>query len=161
MHPDIVKFPNEQFYGGRIKTSYLENKLTQNIVPFQIIHVDGNEKKINNSFNNTNEIEKVIQCVNDLLKSFHDVVVITPYNAQLYELKKKLNVPVHTVDSFQGREADAVVLSTVRSGNTVGFWKDYRRVNVALTRAKHVMRIIGDTKTWKKDNSPLSSLVSN
>ena len=55
---------------------------------------------------------------------------------------------IHTVDSFQGREADAVILTSVRT-NSLGFWSDYRRLNVAMTRAKHVLRIIGNTESWK------------
>ena len=88
-----------------------------------------------------------------------EIVIITGYSAQLELLKRKFKY-VHTVDSFQGREANAVILSTVRSGNSIGFWKDYRRVNVALTRAKHVLRIVGNTHTWKKDKCSLTDLVT-
>ena len=63
------------------------------------------------------------------------------------------------MDSFQGREADAIILTTVRTGNTMGFWNDYRRLNVALTRAKHCLRIIGHTNSWKKSNNKLSALL--
>merc|ERR1712232_550476 len=66
---------------------------------------------------------------------------------------------VNTVDSFQGQEADAVLLSLVRSNErgVVGFLSDYRRLNVAVTRArKHVM-IVGDASTISCD-SMLGSL---
>ena len=57
---------------------------------------------------------------------------------------------MHTVDSFQGREADAVVLSVVRT-DTSGFWDDARRLTVALTRAKHILRVVGNCDLWKNE----------
>ena len=65
------------------------------------------------------------------------------------------NVAVHTLDSFQGKEADVIILSTVRTGNHIGFWNDYRRLNVGLTRAKHILRVIGNTDTWNTQEGPL------
>jgi hypothetical protein len=91
------------------------------------------------------------------------VGVITPYSAQktlICHLLSKRGVPedaceVDTVDGFQGREMDAIVLSTVRSsrgggsgpGETIGFVSDKRRMNVALTRARHCLLIVGDSET--------------
>eukprot|EP00928_Gymnodinium_smaydae_P010815 TRINITY_DN14075_c0_g1_i5.p1 TRINITY_DN14075_c0_g1~~TRINITY_DN14075_c0_g1_i5.p1 ORF type:complete len:1165 (-),score=301.36 TRINITY_DN14075_c0_g1_i5:79-3573(-) len=100
-----------------------------------------------------------------------DITVITPYNRQVELLvarfaedpecsKLGLERPrVNTVDSFQGQEADAVLLSLVRSNErgVVGFLADYRRLNVAVTRArKHVM-LVGDAGTIATD-SMLASL---
>ena len=62
---------------------------------------------------------------------------------------------IHSVDSFQGKEADAVILTTVRTEN-LGFWSDYRRLNVAMTRAKHIFRIVGNTESWNE--GPLNDL---
>mgnify|MGYP003918237553 FL=1 len=64
------------------------------------------------------------------------------------------NVRVDTIDSFQGQEADVVYISLVRSNDRqeVGFLKDYRRMNVALTRAKRGLFIIGDTATLGQDD---------
>ncbi|CAJ1458896.1 unnamed protein product [Effrenium voratum] len=97
------------------------------------------------------------------------ITVITPYNRQVEQLRGdfldpeaeqlKLSPRVSTVDSFQGQEADAVLISLVRSNEhgVVGFLSDFRRLNVAVTRArKHVM-IVGDASTISKD-SILSSL---
>ena len=94
---------------------------------------------------------------------FDNIVIIAPYKAQCSFLKNNLkkynltenDVEIHTLDSFQGKEADVIILSTVRSGDNIGFWNDYRRLNVGLTRAKHILRIVGNTKTWKKTNGPL------
>ena len=98
----------------------------------------------------------MVELYQQFKKEFNDVIVISPYQAQC-SLLKDLNkdIEIHTVDSFQGREADVVILTTVRTSN-MGFWHDYRRLNVAMTRAKHVLRIVGNTDAWK--NGPLKEL---
>ena len=57
-----------------------------------------------------------------------------------------------------GRRAEG---GGVRSGKSIGFWQDRRRLNVALTRAKHVLRIVGSIPTWKKSNSIMTTLANN
>ena len=69
------------------------------------------------------------------------------------------DLQIHTVDSFQGKEADAVIMTTVRSGNNVGFWNDYRRLNVGMTRAKHILRIVGNLDCWENTQGPLNKLA--
>jgi superfamily I DNA and/or RNA helicase len=72
------------------------------------------------------------------------VVVLCPYLAQCRAaLARGTGVPVHSVDSFQGREADVVVLSIVRRGDACGFWEDARRLVVATTRARTHMVVVG------------------
>ncbi len=67
---------------------------------------------------------------------------------ELRKIGVSSKVQVHTVDSFQGSEADIVILSFVRSGgSSVGFLSDFRRLNVALTRAKRVLLAFGNAKT--------------
>ena len=158
MHPDIVAFPNKEFYGNQLQTEY--KGIDCSLPAFKVVHVDGTEEKMGTSFCNRAEIVQIEKLVSELKQTFDekDIVIITPYTGQLGLLRKQFKY-VHTVDSFQGREASAIILSTVRAKNTVGFWKDYRRVNVALTRAKHVLRIVGNTHTWKKDVCSLSKLV--
>ena len=91
------------------------------------------------------------------------VGVITPYQAQrrsiLRECQSRLNseeqqqfqkaVKVNTVDSFQGQEKDIIIVSTVRANSRrqVGFLNDERRVNVTLTRAKHLLIVVGHGDT--------------
>jgi superfamily I DNA and/or RNA helicase len=78
--------------------------------------------------------------------------VIAPYAAQVRLLRDRLGVPgleVDSVDGFQGREKEAVVLSLVRSNpeGEVGFLADVRRMNVALTRARRKLLVLGDSAT--------------
>ena len=81
-----------------------------------------------------------------------DIAVIAPYAAQARVLRDLLPIEgleIDTVDGFQGREKEAVFLSLVRSNDMaeVGFLADIRRINVALTRARRFLRIIGDSAT--------------
>ena len=78
--------------------------------------------------------------------------IITPYAAQarlLRELLRGDEVEIDTVDGFQGREKEAILISLVRSNDTqeVGFLADVRRMNVAMTRARRKLVIIGDSAT--------------
>ncbi len=96
-----------------------------------------------------------------------NIGVITPYNSQRIELGRQFKdalgekcrnmVEISTVDGFQGREKNAIVVSLVRAhGRGVGFLKDLRRMNVALTRARHYLCVIGHEATlvanteWEK-----------
>jgi superfamily I DNA and/or RNA helicase len=81
-----------------------------------------------------------------------DIAVIAPYAAQVRLLRELLAVPgleIDSVDGFQGREKEAVVLSLVRSNSKgeIGFLSDMRRMNVALTRARRKLLVIGDGAT--------------
>ena len=63
-------------------------------------------------------------------------------------------VTVNTIDSFQGQERDVIYLSLVRSNDRseIGFLKDYRRMNVAMTRARMKLVVIGDSATLGNDS---------
>lgn len=82
-----------------------------------------------------------------------DIAVITPYSAQVDRLRRRFadirRLEVDTVDGFQGREKEAVVISLVRSNDRreVGFLADRRRMNVAITRARRQVTVIGDSAT--------------
>jgi superfamily I DNA and/or RNA helicase len=80
------------------------------------------------------------------------IAVIAPYAAQARLLRQELPIEgleIDTVDGFQGREKEAVVISLVRSNATgeIGFLSDTRRMNVALTRARRKLIVIGDSAT--------------
>lgn len=156
MHPLIAQFSNQHYYNNQLKTDYhFDFKLP----PIQIININGQEEKVNNSYHNLSEVEQLNQEYQLLKDIFKEVIVISPYQAQCNLIKQNNpEIPVHTIDSFQGKEAEAVLITTVRSGKTVGFWNDYRRLNVAMTRAKHILRIIGDISTWQLENGPLNQL---
>ena len=87
----------------------------------------------------------------------NDIAVIAPYAAQVRWLRQNSEydqLEVDTVDGFQGREKEAVVMCTVRSNNKgeVGFLSDARRMNVALTRARRKLVVIGDSATLGADD---------
>lgn len=103
------------------------------------------------------------------------IAVLTPYARQVELLKRMLSsssssskskgatIEVSSIDGFQGREADVVVLVTVRSNATgeIGFLRDARRLNVALTRARAGVIVVGDRETLARGGSSSSSMSSS
>ena len=92
-----------------------------------------------------------------------DVGVISPYRAQVQYLRKLLKkreyfkpfrhlISVNTVDGFQGQERDIILISLVRSNDEgqIGFLRDLRRMNVAITRARMKLIILGDAPTMTR-----------
>ena len=168
MHPDIVYFPNKEYYDSKLKTQF-DDKNSKKISPYSIINVNCQETRQGTSYENQIEAQIVLQLAQKLVQNYSDIVIIAPYKAQCELLITLLNknnnnnnnnnnIQVHTLDSFQGREADVVLLSVVRT-NKLGFWDDERRLNVGLTRAKHVLRIVGNTDKWT--TGPLQSLKND
>ncbi|OMJ22017.1 DNA polymerase alpha-associated DNA helicase A [Smittium culicis] len=121
-----------------------------------------------NSKLNNGEAELVLSHVKLLCEAgvnMSDIAVISPYNAQVYEIKQSLSqsypeIEVGSVDGFQGREKEAVIISLVRSNpeGNVGFLSDYRRINVAITRPRRHLCIIGNSETLSMHNEFLSEL---
>jgi len=108
------------------------------------------------------EAATVIQIVNDLLSpgdlSPEDIGVISPYAGQVRLIRTMIDgeidgLEVKSVDGYQGREKEIIVLSTVRANEAgkVGFLSNYRRLNVALTRAKRGLIVVGDDRTLRND----------
>lgn len=126
------------------------------------------ERRVGGSYINEGEAKTAMAHVKMLLKAgvrAKDIVVISPYAAQVRLLRSMIAetledfaddrvVDVSSVDSFQGREAECVIISTVRSNGAgrVGFLSDSRRMNVAVTRGKRQVAIIGDDQTIKSDD---------
>jgi len=81
--------------------------------------------------------------------------IISPYSGQVTAAKEVLSKPlrISTIDSFQGQEKENIIVSLVRSNDDgdIGFLKDYRRMNVAITRAKEQLYVIGDSATIGAD----------
>ena len=97
----------------------------------------------------------VNQCKND---TTIDIGIISPYKQQVMymreelaneEFGKHISIDINTIDSFQGQERDVIYISLVRSNEKgeIGFLSDYRRMNVAMTRAKKKLVIVGDSAT--------------
>lgn len=98
--------------------------------------------------------------VNELKFGHCDIGIISPYSGQVKLLGDKLQsrearhrVEVCTVDGYQGREAEVIILSTVRNNcrREVGFLRDWRRLNVALSRARVLLIVVGDENTLASD----------
>jgi len=157
MHPEISKFPNQEFYNGELEDVNVDKPVKK---PYQVMQVDGKEVEDRTSYSNSKEVEVCMSLVGNLSKEYGNIVIITPYSAQCrLLLSKQLGVPIHTIDSFQGKEADCVIVSMVRTGSDVGFWSDSRRLTVALTRAKYKLVIVGNAKSWKTE--PLVKMYQN
>ncbi|TNE45812.1 MAG: AAA family ATPase [Deltaproteobacteria bacterium] len=110
------------------------------------------------STSNPQQAERTVAEVKRLLGrgiSPGDVAIITPYNAQVRRLREQLRpemeagLEVGSVDGFQGREKEAIVIDMVRCNddNEIGFLADTRRMNVALTRARRFLLVLGDSAT--------------
>lgn len=145
MHPEIARFPNNTFYNGELRTEHSDAATA--LRPYIVVNVDHDCEQVGTSYVNSAEVEVCVSLVRELEEEFAKVVVVCPYQAQTRELIARGVNNVHTIDSFQGQEADAVVLSVVRN-EEIGFWAEERRLNVALTRAKHVLRVVGSSLRW-------------
>jgi predicted DNA helicase len=171
MHADIMTFSSQEFYDGSLEAApavrehllsdlpgVQATELTETPVAFvdtagasydESLEPDGDSRM------NPAEAEVVAQKVQALLAAGvgpTDIAVITPYAAQARWLRERLKMPeveVDTVDGFQGREKEAVVVSLVRSNREgeIGFLSDVRRMNVALTRARRKLIVVGDSAT--------------
>jgi superfamily I DNA and/or RNA helicase len=142
--------------------------------PYSFIHINGVERKGRcGSYSNHEECVKIVEIVETLRTKArgtdwdsHDRLrIITFYSAQAVEIKrllakKRMNkVLVATVDSSQGCEADIVLVSFTRSNNkkgvlqAAGFLADDRRINVAITRARHQLICVGNALTLGSEGS--------
>ncbi|KAG0096892.1 hypothetical protein BGZ93_003805 [Podila epicladia] len=111
---------------------------------------------------NRGEANTVVDYVRGLMDSGvppEDIAIITPYSAQNALLRQMLkedypDIEIGTVDGFQGREKQAVILTLVRSNDEgeVGFLSDRRRLNVAMTRAKRHLCVVGNSETLSKND---------
>jgi superfamily I DNA and/or RNA helicase len=106
------------------------------------------------SRHNPSEAELALRYVERLVSSGvspDQIAIITPYSAQVRALRelRELPVEINSIDGFQGREKEAVIISLVRANRQgdIGFLADTRRMNVALTRARRKLIIIGDSAT--------------
>ena len=171
MHAAIQDFSSMEFYDAELEADEAvrdhllcelagveQKSLTQQPVHFIDTAGAGYEEEIEpngESRLNPQEAELVTEKVRELLDAGlppSDIAVITPYSAQVRLLRQTIKedgLEIDSVDGFQGREKEAVVISLVRSNSDgeIGFLRDIRRMNVALTRARRKLIVIGDSAT--------------
>ena len=168
MNSLLMKFPNEEFYNNGLKSDSSvddinikdildshQNEEALLFVDTSSIDMDG-ETHLKDSKSIINEIEAEISVsiCEDYLNDgvdVDDIGIISPYADQVKIIQEMTPVEVKTVDGFQGREKEIIIISTVRSNENgnIGFLKDLRRLNVAITRAKRKLIIIGNKDTLK------------
>jgi superfamily I DNA and/or RNA helicase len=171
MHAAIMEFSSQDFYEGRlIAHESVRNHLLPDLpgiaaTPLTATPVhffdtagagwDEELEPDGESRRNRGEAQFVVDRVKELLAagiSPRAIGVITPYAAQVRLLREMLAIEgleIDSVDGFQGREKEAIVISLVRSNTQgeIGFLADERRMNVALTRARRKLIVIGDSAT--------------
>ncbi|KAF7849138.1 hypothetical protein BT93_L1208 [Corymbia citriodora subsp. variegata] len=190
MHPSISLFPTSNFYqnqilnGPNVKSkSYIKSHLPWPMFgPYSFINIpDGREQIADDgcSLRNPVEVEVISRIVRNLYRAWNGsdedltVGVISPYAAQVAAVQVKFGkkydniqgfmVKVRSVDGFQGGEEDIVIMSTVRSNSreNIGFLSNSKRTNVALTRARYCLWILGNEKTLRKSKSIWEALVDD
>ncbi len=171
MHNQILQFSNVEFYSGQLKSheSVKDRKLGSDKKAFQLIDTIGTgyEEEYNQdqkSFKNEGEYfiisEHIYQSKENMLGA--SIGIISPYAEQVSMIIEKietddhfknLDVEVNSIDGFQGQEKDVIYISMVRSNpaGNIGFLADHRRLNVAMTRAKKKLIIVGDMLTLGQD----------
>lgn len=165
MNSLIMEFSNRKFYEGKleahesVKDWHLES--SPQVVEFIDTAGCGFEEQAaedSDSKCNPEEVRLLGLHLGQLAPQPTDSVgIISPYRAQVELLQEAFpdrpGISVNTIDSFQGQERDIIYISLVRSNNRseIGFLKDYRRMNVAMTRARKKLVIIGDSATLGND----------
>lgn len=157
MNKAIMNFPSLKFYNNQLHAHPLvANRLLHaGDLPFTFIDTAGagyDEQPEGTSSTNPDEAAFILRHIEVMNYSGVSVAVIAPYAAQVNLLKTLLQgiaVEANTVDGFQGQERDVVYISLTRSNteSAIGFLSDYRRMNVAMTRAKLKLVIVGDGAT--------------
>ncbi|XP_016157979.1 PREDICTED: probable helicase senataxin isoform X2 [Ficedula albicollis] len=187
MHPDICLFPSNYVYGRTLKTakSVEENRCSSEwpFQPYLIFDVaDGREERDNDSYSNPREVKLVMELIRTIKEKRKDlglrrIGIITPYSAQKKKIQEQLdsvfknNSPgeVDTVDAFQGREKDCIIVSCVRANSSegstlahvqasstkgsIGFLASLQRLNVTITRARFSLFILGRLQTLMEDKN--------
>lgn len=153
----IAGFSSSYFYDNKlISPSHLQNTGTH------ITFIDTAGSGFNeehgadgSSLQNKGELDIVLKLLETEQLDLASTAFISPYSGQVAAAKELLpkNMRISTIDSFQGQEKENIILSLVRSNDDgdIGFLKDYRRMNVAITRAKEQLFIIGDSATIGAD----------
>lgn len=188
MHPTIALFPCAEFYGGRLENAQSTIDRDRReigtgpaalpIAPLRFFHVQGREELgSSHSLCNNKEVEAIFCIFSRLVALSGDdenlaknVGIIALYNEQVTRLRQRFkragygNVDISTVDGFQGREKEIIFLSCVRGCNNeggLGFLRDERRINVAITRARDALYVVGCSGTLAKHNAMWAKLIDS
>ncbi|KAG8858629.1 DEAD-box type RNA helicase [Serendipita sp. 411] len=189
MHPDISRLPSTLFYGGRlqdgpemaIKTAQPWHESTA-LGIYRFFNVLGTEIQadLGHSQWNQAEVQAAVNLYQKLRSDFptvnfdYRIGIISMYRAQLSKLREAFSsrfgrdvlskVDFNTVDGFQGQEKDIIILSCVRAGvnvTSIGFLSDARRMNVAITRCRSSLYILGHASTLKRSDVLWANIVSD
>jgi superfamily I DNA and/or RNA helicase len=174
MNKAIMGFSSKEFYSGKLKAhkSVANRSLFPGDVPLSFVDTAGcgyDEKQEGTSTANPEEAAFLFKHLHRLVgelagyyqaENFPTIAVISPYKEQIRILNQLLQdspelmvytdkIAVNTIDSFQGQERDVVYISLTRSNTEgeIGFLNDIRRMNVAMTRARKKLVVIGDSST--------------
>jgi len=177
MNHAIMAYSSRVFYNNALKahTSVANHLLFTGDLPMVFIDTAGcgfDEKPAGTSVANPEEaaflfsyLEKLVTKLEEHYKAadFPSIAVVSPYREQIRLLKEQLHnapalhvygdsISVNTIDSFQGQERDLVMIGLTRSNSegVIGFLADIRRMNVAMTRARKKLVIIGDSATLSR-----------
>ncbi|KAK7300604.1 hypothetical protein RJT34_11452 [Clitoria ternatea] len=188
MHPSISKFPSKEFYGQKLSDASFVREINYNkrflegkmYTSYSFINISKGREQSNheNSLFNKIEVAAISEIIARLKKECVktkkkvSIGIISPYKAQVREIQEKLkqyisvsdshfSISVRSVDGFQGGEEDIIIFSTVRSNvsGNVGFLSNRQRANVALTRARYCLWILGNATTLMNSNSVWRNLV--
>ena len=190
MADPIMQWPNNTFYGGKLcagpgvghqslaKLPGVKKDLLITTKQILLLDTAGKMKQkgrdspiFKGSLHNPGESVAVGDVINNLIRSgvrSTQIGVITFYALQVDTIKQHLSsnnlssIKVSSVDGFQGQEKEVIILSAVRSNNKgiIGFLKEERRLNVAITRAKKLLVVVADKRTLQSDNT-FNSLFSH
>ena len=175
MNEQIMRFSSDWFYGGQVESApqikFRGILDYDNPIEWERTEVTTGETFVGESFGRINkeEAELTLQKLEAyyhkigkerVLEERIDVGIISPYRAQVQYLRRLIGkreffksyrhlISVNTVDGFQGQERDVILISLVRSNDEgqIGFLNDLRRMNVAITRARMKLIILGDVDT--------------
>jgi ATP-dependent RNA/DNA helicase IGHMBP2 len=164
MNEKIMQFPSDWFYESKLNAheSNKHHQLDDNVIQFIDTAGTGYEEELLTApygICNTQEGNLVLTILDSILQECpkESIGIISPYKLQVQYIREQLKekqintstIQVQTVDGFQGQEKDIIIISLVRSNGKqeIGFLKDLRRMNVAITRARKKLIVIGDSST--------------